>query len=142
MTPNFYNKPRPVVDPDSKGFWEHALHHRLVVQQCLDCGDKHFPPGPVCPNCLCDQQQWLQASGKAKLVSWVNFHRAYWDGYRDELPYNACLVQLEEGPLMVSNLVGRVPESFRVGMPLRVVFDDLTDDFSLPVFVAEQEVAA
>jgi uncharacterized OB-fold protein len=79
----------------------------------------------------------MQSSGKATLVSWVNFHRAYWDGYRDELPYNACLVQLAEGPLMVSKLVGPQPENLRLGMPLRVVFDDLTDTVSLPVFMSD-----
>jgi uncharacterized OB-fold protein len=137
MSNTHYDKPLPVMDPDSKGFWEHARQHQLVVQHCLDCGDKHFPPGPVCPNCLSERQEWMQSSGKATLVSWVNFHRAYWDGYRDELPYNACLVQLAEGPLMVSKLVGPQPENLRLGMPLRVVFDDLTDTVSLPVFMSD-----
>lgn len=137
MTAKYYDKPLPVVDPDSKGYWEHARQHRLAVQHCVACGDKHFPPTPVCPNCLSDRQEWLQASGKATLVSWVKFHRAYWDGYREEVPYNACLVKLEEGPLVISNLAGGIPENARMGMPLRVVFDDLTDEFLLPRFIPE-----
>lgn len=135
MRATHYDKPLPVLDPDSRGYWAHARKHQLVVQHCMACGDKHFPPGPVCPRCLCDRQEWLPVSGKATLVSWVNFHRAYWDGYRDELPYNACLVQLAEGPLVISNLAGGVPADARMGMSLRVVFDDLTDEVSLPRFV-------
>jgi uncharacterized OB-fold protein len=63
----------------------------------------------------------------------VEFHRAYWDGFKNELPYPVCLVQLEEGPLLVSNLVGDSGKA-RLGAPVRVVFEAVTEEVTLPKF--------
>ena len=131
-----YNKPLPVVDALTRPYWEHAKAHRLAVQTCRDCGDRHFPPSPVCPRCLSDAQGWEVVSGRGTLLSWGRFHRAYWNGYRDELPYDVCVVQLDEGPLIVSNFAGTVPDNLHLGMPLRAVFDDVTPEVSLARFVA------
>lgn len=128
-------KPLPAPDPLSAPFWEHARRHRLAVQHCEDCGDQHFPPSPVCPACLSDRQEWRAASGLGTLVSWAVFHRAYWPGFLPDLPYPVCLVRLDEGPLLVSNFRGGVPEGVRAGMRLRAVFDDVTDAVTLPRFV-------
>jgi uncharacterized protein len=130
-----YQKPLPVLDPLTEPYWEHAAAHRLSVQCCTACGDRHFPPTEVCPVCLSDEQAWEVVSGRATLVSWVRFHRAYWDGFRRDLPYDVCLVQLEEGPLILANFQGELPAGVHVGMPLRAVFDDVTDRVSLVRFV-------
>jgi uncharacterized OB-fold protein len=74
-------------------------------------------------------------SGRATLLSWVLFHRAYWVSFRDDVPYDACLVKLEEGPILISNFAGGIPEGARAGMPLRVVFDDVSPELTLPRFV-------
>lgn len=130
-----YTKPLPVVDSLTRQYWENSRAHRLSVQRCRDCGDRHFPPCDVCPKCLSDDQDWELVSGRGTLLSWVRFHRAYWDGYRGELPYDVCLVQLEEGPLVLSNFSGNAPDHARMGMPLRAVFDDVTEQVSLVRFV-------
>lgn len=117
-------------------FWENARLHRLSAQRCTACGDLHFPPTPVCPVCLSEEQEWAEMSGRAELVSWVTFHRAYWDEFAELVPYDVCLVRLAEGPLMLSNFAGARPEGLREGLPLRVVFEDLTDRLTLPKFVA------
>jgi uncharacterized protein len=130
-----YDKPLPVIDEDSKGYWEHARAHRLSVQVCKACGHRHFPPTPVCPACLSNTQGWEPVSGRGTLVSWVTFHRAYWTAFRDDLPYHVCLVQLEDGPLVVGNFVGAIPENAAMGMPMKVQFDDVTPDISLAKFV-------
>jgi uncharacterized OB-fold protein len=134
MNTTAYNKPLPRIDTLNKPFWDAAREHRLVVQTCTACGDTRFPPGPVCPKCLSAEQTWKDASGRGTLQSWIEFHRAYWDGYRDDLPYRVCLVQLEEGPLLVSNLVGN-SEGAKLGAAVRVVFDAVTDAVTLPKFV-------
>ncbi len=126
-----YDKPLPVVDALTKGFWDYAKVHRLAAQVCSACGDVHFPASPVCPNCLSDDQDWQPMSGRGRLESWVEYHRAYWPGFVGELPYRVCLIQLEEGPLMVSNLVGDPAE---VGDAVHVVFDEVTDEITLPKF--------
>jgi uncharacterized OB-fold protein len=127
-------KPRPHIDHISRGFWEAAREGRLTVQRCDDCAHQHYPGTPVCPNCLSDKQSWAPVSGRGTLLSWVRFHRAYWDGFRDELPYNVILVGLEEGPLMISNLVGTEPESLKIGDPLQVSFDAVDETTTLPKF--------
>ena len=128
-----YDKPLPRIDMLNKPFWDAARENRLVVQYCTDCGDTRFPPSPICPKCLSHAQAWKNASGRGTLQSWVDFHRAYWNGYRDDLPYRCCLVQLEEGPLLVSNLVGDT-EAAKLGAAVRVVFEAVTADVTLPKF--------
>jgi uncharacterized OB-fold protein len=129
-----YNKPVPRIDTLNKPFWDAAREEKLVIQTCDDCGDVRFPPSPVCPKCLSAAQSWKQASGKATLESWVDFHRAYWGGFNDALPYRVCLVRLEEGPLLVSNLVGDSPAA-KLGTAMHVVFEKVTEDITLPKFV-------
>jgi uncharacterized OB-fold protein len=128
-----YTKPLPQITPLNRAFWEHARAHQLALQTCDACGDMHFPESPVCPKCLSASQSWRTVSGRGTLESWVEFHRAYWDGFVGELPYSACLVKLAEGPVIVSNLVGSA-EGARLGAPLHVVFEDVTDEITLPKF--------
>lgn len=130
-TPAGYAKPLPRLDPLIGPFWEHAHAGRLAVQTCDACGDRHFPPSPICPACNSDRQSWQAVSGRGTLQSWVTFHRAYWPGFAPEVPYDVCLVRLEEGPLLVSNLVGG-HDGARLGDPVEVVFDRVTDEFTLP----------
>ena len=124
-----YSKPLPCIDEVNRGFWENARAGRLAMQHCQDCGDMHFPPGPVCPQCLSEDQEWTPVSGRGRLESWVEFHRSYWPGF--ELPYRACLVKLEEGPILISNLIGPAADC---GDAVRVVFDEVTEDVTLPKF--------
>jgi uncharacterized OB-fold protein len=128
-----YNKPLPRLDALNKPFWAAAKAGKLLLQQCPACGDTRFPPGPVCPKCLEGDQVWIYASGQGTLESWIDMHRAYWDGFKDDLPYRVCLVRLAEGPVLVSNLVDKT-ENLRMGAPVRVVFDAVTEDVTLPKF--------
>jgi uncharacterized protein len=128
-----YGKPLPKDDPLMAPFWDLARQHKLSVQCCAACGDRHFPASPVCPVCLSEDQSFQPVSGKGKLVSWVTFHRAYWEGF--ELPYDVCLVKLDEGPLLLSNFMGKKPADLHEGLPVHAVFDDVTDGTTLPKFV-------
>jgi len=134
-----YNKPLPVIDTLTAPYWAHAKAHRLAVQTCGACGDRHFPPSPVCPECLSEDQSWEVVSGAGTLLSWASFHRAYWDGYRNDLPYDVCVVQLAEGPVIVSNFAGKAPEGLRLGLPLRATFEDVTPEISLVRFAADDK---
>jgi hypothetical protein len=71
------------------------------------------------------------------LLSWVTFHRAYWDGFERDLPYDVCLVQLDEGPLLVSNLVGTSGNAVKVGDRVHVVFERATAEITLPKFAPQ-----
>jgi uncharacterized OB-fold protein len=126
-------KPLPVVTPLNQPFWACALGGVFALQTCKACGHKHVPESPVCPQCLSPDQEWRPASGEGVLESWVDFHRAYWDGFAAELPYRVCLVRLKEGPLFVSNLVG-APAETKYGAAVRVVFKRVSDQIALPLF--------
>ena len=128
-----YSKPLPKIDALNRPFWEAARQKKLVVQVCAACGDRRFPPSPVCPKCLSSDQGWVEVSGKGTLESWADFHRAYWEAFRDELPYRVCLVRLAEGPLLVSNLVGNSDKA-KLGAAVRVVFEAVTAEVTLPKF--------
>jgi uncharacterized OB-fold protein len=127
-------KPRPKIDNVNRGFWDNAKAGKLSVQKCDSCSDMHYPGSPVCPKCLSEQQSWVAVSGKGTLLSWVRFHRAYWDSFRDDLPYLVCLVGLEEGPLLVSNLVGGEPGEKAIGSKVEAVFEKVDDELTLPKF--------
>lgn len=129
-------RPLPVRTPLTAPFWDSADKEELALPWCKRCDQTHFPPSPRCPHCLEDEMQWRPASGKATLISWVVFHRSYWDGVENDLPYNVCLVELEEGPRMLSNLVGEAAEKPAYRMPLRVSFTKRYPDLILPVFEA------
>ena len=128
-----YNKPLPNLDTDNRPFWAATRQGKFMLQFCRDCGDTRFPPGPVCPKCLSSNQDWKEASGKGTLESWVDFHRAYWDGVKGELPYRVCMVRLEEGPVVVSNLTSKT-DNLRMGQPVQVVYEAVTDEVTLPKF--------
>lgn len=131
------SRPLPARTAISTPFWEAADRREFRLPYCDSCGETHFPPSPRCPHCLADSFTWRQASGKATLISWIVFHRAYWDGVKDDLPYNVCIVRLAEGPRMLSNLVGEAERNPRYGMELAVTFSDRFPDLMLPVFDAQ-----
>lgn len=127
------NRPLPVVSPLNAGFWENTRKSVFSIQTCKNCRDQHIPESPVCPRCLSDEQEWQPASGDGTIESWVDFHRAYWDGFKDALPYQVCLVRLAEGPLYISNLVGN-KERLRYGAAVRLIFEQVSDEITLPYF--------
>lgn len=127
-------RPLPKRTPITAPFWEMAEQRKLGLPWCRNCDQTHFPPSPRCPHCLHDAFDWRPASGRATLISWVVFHRSYWDGVAADLPYNVCQVELEEGPRLLSNLVGEAEKTPQYRMPLEVTFTDRYPGMVLPVF--------
>src|SRR5262249_26328687 len=119
-------KPLPVITRLNETFWRLTRQSIFSLQTCVACGHQHVPESPICPRCLSDDQDWRPASGEGSLEAWADFHRAYWDGFKDELPYRVCLVRLNEGPLFVSNLVGP-QDAVRIGAPVRVSFKRISE---------------
>ncbi len=98
------------VAPDRSGpgadYWAALDENRLIFQRCRSCGGAQLPPRHECTACLAAELDWEQASGRAKLVSWVVYHRAYHPVMEAELPYVVAVVELAEGPRMIANLPG------------------------------------
>jgi uncharacterized OB-fold protein len=129
----------PRVEPflaevEAKPFWENLRQHKLTAQRCKACGHYfHFPPQALCASCLSSENEWVPVSGKGTIYSFVTYHRAWHPAYQDKIPYNVSLVDLEEGPRLVSNVVEIPPEAVKVGMAVEVIYED-HDTYTLPKF--------
>ena len=131
-----YRKPLPTPDIETQGYWDGCKRHELLMQRCLDCGTYRFPPMPMCPKCNSVKQEWARVSGKGKIYSWFVVHQATHPDFVDEVPYAVVLVQLEEqADLRIpSNMVDCQIEDIHEGMPVEVIFDNVTEEISLPRF--------
>ena len=127
-------KPIPDITAETRPFYEAAKRHLLAVQRCTDCGALRFPAREICSACLSSKREWVPVSGRGEVFSFNVMHQIYHPGFAAEVPYAVVVIKLAEGPKMNSNLVGVPPAEIRVGMPVRVVFEDLTDEVTLPKF--------
>jgi uncharacterized protein len=128
-------KPLPEPTPETAPFWEGCKAHELRLQYCGTCRKYIFYPRIFCPTCLSDALEWRAISGKGTLLTYVLSARPA-PGFQDELPYAIAIVKLDEGPHLMSNIVNTelTPEKLPAGMPLEVVFEDVTDTIALPKF--------
>ncbi|MBL8381715.1 MAG: Zn-ribbon domain-containing OB-fold protein [Burkholderiales bacterium] len=124
---------RPQPTPETRHYWEGAKAGELRLQRCDACNHTYFPPRPFCPACASRAVSVFRASGRARLYSYVISHRPA-PGFTP--PYSIAVVELEEGPRMMTNIVGcpQTPEALVLDMPVEVAFPPLDDDISLPVF--------
>lgn len=124
----------PTPDPSTQPWWDAAREGRLLVKRCADCGRAHFYPRPFCPHCWSANVAWEQASGRGTLYTWSVVHQNDLPPFNERVPYVAAIVELEEGPRMMTNIVDCDPAALAVGMPVEVTFRPATDDVTLPVF--------
>jgi uncharacterized OB-fold protein len=133
-----YKKPIPIPDEASRPFYEGAREHRLMLQRCSACETWHWPVISRCPVCLSTDVSWAQASGKGTLYTFALMHQILHPGFASEVPYNVAEIDLEEGVRVSSNIIGCSNDDLRIGMPLEVTFEDITDEVSLPKFKAAE----
>lgn len=129
-----YQKPIPVPDEASEPFFEGAREHRLMIQQCAMCGTAHWPVKSRCSVCFSMDIAWVQASGKGTLYTFSLMYQIMHPGFASEVPYNVAEVDLEEGLRVISTIVGCSNADLRIGMPLEVIFEAITEKVSLPKF--------
>lgn len=128
-------RPLPEATPETKEFWEGTKRGELRIQRCRACGKAYFYPRPFCPHCSSRDVEWFTASGRGTLYSYVINHRPA-RGFEDMAPYVIAVVELEEGPRMMTNIVGveAKPENLPIDMPVQVTFEQESDDITLPLF--------
>jgi uncharacterized OB-fold protein len=128
-------RPLPRPTPETRHFWDGTRQGELRLQRCRACAQVYFPPRPFCPACASRSVAAFAASGRGTLHSYVINHRAAPDSFF-EAPYAIAVVSLEEGPRMLSNIVGvpQTPEALQLDMPLEVVFEPVDDDITVPLF--------
>jgi uncharacterized OB-fold protein len=129
-----YEKPLPVVDAESKPYWDAARQHRLTVQRCQECKAYFFYPRALCPKCHGDRVTWETVSGEGTVYSFTIARRPAGPAFKADVPYVVALIELSEGARILSNLVTRNVDAVRIGDRVRVVFDDVTPEITLPKF--------
>ena len=122
--------PRPTAL--SKPHWDGCREGVLRVQRCRDCGSYVFIPQPCCTSCLGEDLEWVESSGRGTLYSYTVVHRPQQPSF--EVPYTVVIVELEEGWHMLSNLVDCEADEVEIGMPLEVVYREMSDEITLPLF--------
>lgn len=126
-----YEKPIPHPTPLTQPFWDGVRAHKLLVQKCNSCGKLRHLPKPLCANCLSQDFTWAEMSGRGQVYTYTIMHRAPAPSFNGELPYVVALVELEEGPRMITNIRECPPEQVRVGMPVKVVYEDINAEAAL-----------
>lgn len=113
--------PEPDDSAIWKPFWEATKAGHLSFMRCAKCRHAFLPARAECPNCLSPEPEWEKAGGGAQLVSWVVYHMSYDPAFKDRLPYTVAIVELDEGPRMITNVVDAAdPEALRIGQKLRL----------------------
>jgi len=124
--------PLPAIDADTQPFWDGAKRGELLIQRCTGCDRRQFYPRLRCVRCG-GAVEWIAASGEGRVYSYTIVHRAAHEAFAPLVPYVVALVDLVEGPRMMSRL--RVaPDAVRIGLGVRVAFERLSDEVTLPVF--------
>jgi uncharacterized OB-fold protein len=113
-------------------FWAAGRHRELRFQRCTACKTWRHPPGPMCPKCLSTEFEWAPASGKATLLSWVVVHPPVLPAWKERTPFVVVLVQCEEGPRTMGNLLGATVDDLRMDMPMVVDFAPSPDGDLVP----------
>jgi uncharacterized OB-fold protein len=109
-----------------------AREHRFVLPRCEACGEFRFPPRLRCPRCGQTHTEWVAASGRGSVYSYVVVHQRLHPAFDANLPYAVALVQLEEGPRMLALVIESDLADVRVEAPVEVVFQTLDDELVIP----------
>jgi uncharacterized OB-fold protein len=134
--------PHPIT-PEARPFWDGLREGQVMLPRCLDCGRCFFYPRVACPHCHSRRVEWIRASGRERLHAFEIAYQSMNRAFKVKPPYVLAMIELEEGPRMMSNLVGVEPDprAIRCDMPVEVVFERLTDEITLPLWRPAGEAA-
>ena len=132
--PKPYKLPLPRARGRAAEFYTFCKNHELRFQRCSDCGTWRHIPRDMCAKCGSFKWEWARSSGKGKLFSWTTATQPMMPQFAQSVPYSPAIVELEEGVRMVTWLVDVKADELQLGMPLKVVFDDVTSEVTLPKF--------
>ncbi len=136
MSERFFpdSMPSPMADTTSLPWWQAAAEHRLVVQRCTSCEHTRLPPAPLCPECRSEESDWKEVSGRGELYTYTLVHRPIAAG--QELPFVIAVIALEGagGVRILSNLVDVKTDAIAIGLPVELVWEDMSDNLALPRF--------
>jgi uncharacterized OB-fold protein len=124
--------PRPSAT--SAAYWEGCQNRQLLIQRCKQCKHVQFYPRSICTSCMRDDLEMVQASGAGKITTFSIIRHPVSQAYANEVPYAIALIELDEGPTMMSAICNADPETVHTGMTVKVVFEQWTDEITMPKF--------
>jgi uncharacterized OB-fold protein len=124
----------PAVTDLTKPYWESARAGRLVTQRCRSCGRIWHPPLPACPHCHSTDIGWHEVCGNGTVYTYTVVRHATHAALADRIPYVVAIVELAEGPRLVTGITGCAPDDVRVGMAVRACFREVAEGVTLPYF--------
>ena len=128
------SKPIPVPTRETQPYWDGCRQHELRIQQYTACGHSQFYPRLYCTAGMSERVEWVKASGHGTVLSFTIVYRPVTQAFAADVPYVVALITLDEGPQLMSNVVGCAPETVHIGMPVEVTFEDWTEEISVPKF--------
>ena len=125
------NTPRfdlPLIEDESQPFWDALVDEKLLLKHCTACDRHHYYPRPFCPHCWSDDVEWVEASGGASLYTYSTVYVNDLPPFGPQVPYVAAVVDLDEGPRMMTRLVGCTKDTITIGMRLKVAYEQVPDN--------------
>lgn len=126
-------RPLPAPDNVTRPYWEGCAHGKLLVQRCTACGQHQFYPRAMCTHCA-GEPEWVQAAGLGEVHTFTVLHQNKTPPWGGLGPYVVAMVELDEGPRMMANIVDCAPGEVRIGMRVQVEFIEAGEDVVLPVW--------
>jgi uncharacterized protein len=114
--------------------WDGTARKELLMQRCSACGAFRHPPSPICQKCLSDRHEWVPASGRGSVYTFAVVRQALGRGWEEKVPYVVAVIELDEGPRFLSNVINVDPDAVQIGMPVEVTYVERTDAATLPLF--------
>ncbi|RLA39649.1 MAG: nucleic acid-binding protein [Gammaproteobacteria bacterium] len=126
-------KPQPRITPWAAPLWEACAQGKLSLPYCSQCEASFYYPRQWCPQCFNQDLSWLELSGRGKVYSFSVVHQSPLPSYQDDVPYVLAIIELEEGPRMMTNILNCDVDKVRVDMPVEVTFEE-RGDMTIPQF--------
>ncbi len=141
MTGSPYDYPGvvPPAQGEEAAWFDHCRSHRLMIQHCAECGEYQFPPRSVCSGCLSAAPEWVEAAGRGTVFTHTTLYREA-PGFTGQAPYTIAMIELAEGPRLMSRVVGT--DTVRIGMPVEVRWATVAEGLDVPVFVPTEDATA
>ncbi len=127
----------PTIEDDSRPFWDAAREGRFLLRHCRACGEYSHYPRTFCPSCWSEDVEWFEASGRGTLYTWSTVFINDLPPFNERLPYIAAVVDLDEGPRVMTNMVDCDGSQLAIGMKVRAAYRAISDDVTVPLFVPE-----
>jgi uncharacterized OB-fold protein len=124
----------PTPDAETEPFWDACKEGRFLLKHCNACGEDYFYPRPFCPKCWSSDVEWKQASGDGKVYTFSVVRQNDLPPFPERVPYVAAIVELDEGPRVMTNIDTSELDAVTIGMRVHVDFKPISDDVTIPVF--------